>query len=72
MKITLNIHGTRSIQTLIDILSKDLKTFKDDVLRIIAVIAPQVKELSLNVHGNHVVQAFLCIFKSSQMPQDKD
>ena len=68
----MNIHGTRSIQTLIDILSKNLEVFKEDIQRIIAEITPSVKDLSLNVHGNHVIQSFLCIFKSSQMPADRD
>lgn len=55
VKITTNIHGTRSIQTLIDILSKNLEFFRDEISRIIAAITPSVRELSLNVHGNHVI-----------------
>lgn len=72
VKIIMNIHGTRSIQTLIDILSKNLDFFNEEISRIILQITPAIKDLSLNVHGNHVIQAFLCIFKSSSMPSDPD
>lgn len=71
-KISINIHGTRSIQTLVDVLSKKLEIFEKDILKIIGQLKKQVRDLSLNVHGNHVIQAFLCIFKSSQVPSDSD
>jgi hypothetical protein len=53
--ISMNVHGTRSVQSLVDILSKKLTAFEKEILLIISALEPLIKELSLNVHGNHVI-----------------
>ena len=53
-------------------LSKQLHLLEPEMLKIIQQLQSQIKELSLNVHGNHVIQAFLCIFKASVNPEDSD
>ena len=75
--ISLNVHGTRSIQTLIEKLAcninHDLKSeeVSDDVkfinhcnlTKVINALNSQIVDLTMNMHGNHVLQQFLMVFQ---------
>ncbi|CDW87351.1 UNKNOWN [Stylonychia lemnae] len=71
-EISMSIHGTRAVQFLIEIISKNLSVLDTEMMRIIEFLNQYIKDMSLSVHGNHVIQAFLCIFKSSMNPEDHD
>ena len=64
-EISTNIHGTRAIQFLVQVLFKLLPQLEDDLMTIIQELNFNIRQLSLDVHGNHVIQSFLCIFKAS-------
>ena len=53
--ISTNVHGTRAVQTLIEVLSKNTKKTEQLLLSIIQYLRPQIRDLSLNAHGNHVI-----------------
>lgn len=57
-KISMNVHGTRSVQTLIDFLSKKTGVFEKDLFRIIDQLKSSVKELSL-------VSLRICLVKTN-------
>lgn len=45
----------------------------DRILRIIiACLSQQVVDLTIDMHGNHVIQSLLMVFKASERPQDED
>jgi hypothetical protein len=41
-------------------------------MQVIAALNNEVVELTMDMHGNHVIQAFLMIFKASENPSDVD
>ena len=43
----MNVHGTRSIQTLLDVLSKRPSLLEDQLYKISSQLKKQIKELSL-------------------------
>ena len=47
IEISKNVHGTRSIQKLIQVLSNNLEEFEQQVFKMIEVLAPKIRELSL-------------------------
>ena len=58
----LNLHGTRSVQKVIEVVAADLHMFpnKDDAARIIVeTLQPHIARLCIDSHGNHVVQRIL-------------
>jgi hypothetical protein len=46
-EVSMNVHGTRAVQTLIEVLSKDTKKSEKVLITIIDYLRPQIKELSL-------------------------
>jgi hypothetical protein len=46
-EVSMNVHGTRAVQTLVEVLSKDTKKSEQVLLSIIDYLRPQIKELSL-------------------------
>jgi hypothetical protein len=82
--ISLNLHGTRAVQTLVDRLAvkviEDLqldqsieKSINHHTLnQVISALQTDIVELTMDMHGNHVIQAFLMIFKASNHPSDSD
>lgn len=103
--ISLNIHGTRVIQILIERLSQGIldgiesqtkvikqskdnkipfekmdgfkfsslhKTYDSILKKIISCLNMQVVDLTIDMHGNHVIQSLLMVFKASERPQDQD
>lgn len=51
----MSIHGTRAVQFLIEIISKNLSELEYEMLKIIEFVNRSIKEMSLSVHGNHVI-----------------
>ena len=41
-------------------------------MSVITALNQEVVQLTMNMHGNHVIQAFLMIFKASDQPADRD
>ena len=46
-EVSMNVHGTRAVQTLIEVLAKDTVKFEPILFGIIDYLRPQIKELSL-------------------------
>ena len=42
------------------------------LFRVIDALYDSVVELTMDMHGNHVIQTFLMIFKASENPADED
>ena len=81
--ISLNLHGTRAVQTLIDRLALNVINDQKNgrivntlshttLMMVIQALNEEVVELTMDMHGNHVIQAFLMVFKASNHPADLD
>jgi len=68
----MSIHGTRAIQILVEKLSVQINDLSQEVFMLIAQFTPDILELANDVHSNHVIQAFLTSFNSSDQPSDPD
>ena len=68
VEISMDVHGTRAIQTLIEVLGKDPTTFHNELLTIGSELEHYIYELSTHPNGNHVLQAYLLAFKATEMP----
>ena len=55
IEISKSIHGTRAIQTLIEVLSANIQDLSDEVSIIIKNFDPYILDLATDVHSNHVV-----------------
>lgn len=42
------------------------------MMQVINALNTEIVELTMDMNGNHVIQAFLMIFKASESPQDAD
>ena len=60
------------MQTLAEVASSHLKTLGPEIQCLTQVLENNVVELSTHVHGNHVIQAILVSFRSSEKPSDAD
>jgi len=72
--ISLNVHGTRAVQTLIEKLahnvnSQTAETSQNErmlnhcnLVSVINALDSQIVDLTMNMHGNHVLQQFLMVF----------
>jgi len=72
VEISMDVHGTRAIQTLIEVLGKDPTTYHDELIAIAHELEHYIFELSTHPNGNHVLQAYLLAFKASEMPDEPD
>ena len=66
--ISMDVHGTRAIQTLIEVVGKDPATFHNELLAIGNELESYIFELATHPNGNHVLQAYLLAFKASDLP----
>lgn len=71
-QISTSVHGTRAMQTLAEVLSKHQDSMGEDIKTLIRELEGRVSELSTHPHGNHVIQAILLAFRSSEKPADED
>lgn len=72
VEVSYNVHGTRVIQTLVEIMSQRHLSMHNQLLSLIEQMKDHVLDLATHTHGNHVIQAFLVSFKSSDRPSDID
>jgi hypothetical protein len=49
-----------------------MKDLSHEVTMLITQFTPDILELATDVHSNHVIQAFLTSFNSSDQPSDPD
>lgn len=68
--ISTSIHGTRTMQTLAEVVVKFPNC--PEVAAFTRALERDVLELSMHTHGNHVIQAILVAFRSSDKPSDSD
>jgi hypothetical protein len=71
-EISTSVHGTRAMQTLSEVISKHLDTLGPEIELLTEILDDKVVELSTHAHGNHVIQAILVSFRSSERPADPD
>jgi len=72
VEISMDNHGTRVIQTLIETLARDHLSLHAEIGQIINELSQSIYEMSVHANGNHVIQQFLLVFKASEMPGDPD
>jgi hypothetical protein len=68
----MSVHGTRAMQTLVEVLAKNIKVMSTECILLIEQLNSNILSMSTHVNGNHVIQAFLTAFKSSEQPSDPD
>lgn len=52
---SLNVHGTRAIQALVEALANHSDSLEIEILRIIQDLRPKMLTLATDAHGNHVL-----------------
>jgi len=70
--ISMSVHGTRAMQTLVEVLAGNVSNLQTECLMLVRELETNILQLSTHVNGNHVIQAFLTSFKSSDQPSDAD
>ena len=68
----MDLHGTRAIQTLVEVLGSQPAAFHHEILALGAEMSQYIFDLSTHPNGNHVIQAFLLTFKASETPEQLD
>lgn len=68
VQISTSVHGTRAVQSLVEVIGEQLPVTENLLLRLIAQLKHDVKQLSMSAHGNHVIQSFLVFFRASDTP----
>ena len=53
--ISMDVHGTRAIQTLIEVLGKNQTTYQNELLMIGSEFEQYIFELATHPNGNHVL-----------------
>ena len=71
-QVSASMHGTRAMQTLIEVLASRASRFHLELVNLIAELSQRLVELAVHTHGNHVIQAFLTSFRASEKPSDPD
>ena len=72
VEVSMDLHGTRAIQTLVEVLGRTPQACHKEILMIGAEMSQYIFDLSTHPNGNHVIQAFLLTFKASDRPEDAD
>jgi len=67
--VSMNLHGTRVIQTLVESLAADPTFLHEEILAIGTQMSHYIYDMSTHTNGNHVIQAFLQTFKASDRPE---
>lgn len=65
----MDLHGTRAIQTLVEVLGKNPTALHQEILMLGSEMSQYIFDLSTHPNGNHVIQAFLLTFKASDKPE---
>jgi len=69
VEVSMDLHGTRAIQTLVEVLGNQPAAFHHEILSLGAEMSQYIFDLSTHPNGNHVIQAFLLTFKASETPE---
>ena len=72
VEISMDLHGTRCIQTLVEVLGAQPAALHNEILMIGSEMSQYIFDLSTHPNGNHVIQAFLLTFKASDEPEQLD
>ena len=72
VEVSMDLHGTRAIQTLVEVLGKEPSALHKEILAIGHEMSQYIFDLSTHPNGNHVIQAFLLTFKASDAPEEPD
>lgn len=72
IQICMDNHGTRVMQTLIEVMAKEHTQLQSELSQIIYELNNNIFELCLHANGNHVIQQLLLVFKASENPGDPD
>jgi hypothetical protein len=72
VEISMDLHGTRVIQTLVEVLGREPAALHHQILAMGAEMSQYIFDLSTHPNGNHVIQAFLLTFKASETPEEGD
>lgn len=72
VEISMDLHGTRVIQALVEMLGHEPAALHNEILAIGSEMSHYIFELSTHPNGNHVIQAFLLTFKASEQPEQPD
>ena len=65
IEVSMDLHGTRAIQTLVEVLGKEPAALHNEILAIGVEMSQYIFDLSTHPNGNHVIQEFLLTFKAS-------
>lgn len=69
VEISMDLHGTRCIQTLVEVLGQQPSELHHEILAIGSEMSQCIFDLSTHPNGNHVIQAFLLTFKATDAPE---
>ena len=72
IEVSMDLHGTRAIQTLVEVLGKEPAALHHEILALGAEMSHYIFDLSTHPNGNHVIQEFLLTFKASDTPEEGD
>lgn len=72
VEVSMDLHGTRAIQTLVEVLGREPAALHQEILAIGSEMSHYIFDLSTHPNGNHVIQAFLLTFKASDTPEQSD
>lgn len=72
VEVSMDLHGTRCIQTLVEVLGNEPTALHSEILAIGSEMSQYIFDLSTHPNGNHVIQAFLLTFKASDEPEQAD
>lgn len=69
VEVSMDLHGTRAIQTLVEVIGSQPGAFHHEILTLGAEMSQYIFDLSTHPNGNHVIQAVLLTFKASETPE---
>lgn len=72
IEISMDNHGTRVIQSLIETLGKYHLSLHSEIIAIINELNTEIFTMIVHANGNHVIQQFLLVFRASEKPGDPD
>ena len=72
VEVAMDLHGTRAIQTLVQVLGNHVDCMSQEILALGNEMSQAIFDLATHSNGNHVIQEFLLTFKASDKPEDVD
>ena len=68
----MDVHGTRVMQTLVEVLGRNYLDCHAEILDLAAEFNEAIFDMAIHPNANHVIQAFLLTFKASELPKHDD